>query len=85
MSQGKKKVSVTIYGESYVVLGDADSRQIERLAAVVDKKMRLISQRNPRLTTSKVAVLTALNLAEELTRLKEEQQALVKLLEEEKE
>ncbi len=85
MSQGKRKVSVMIYGEPYVVLGNTESGHIEKLATLVDKKMRLISQRNPNLTTVKVAVLTALNLADELTKLKEEQQALAKLLEEEKE
>ncbi len=85
MSHGdRRKVSVMIYSEPYVVLGNDEPGRIEKLAALVDKKMRLISQRNPRLSTTKVAVLTALNLADEMTRLKEEQQALAKLLEEEK-
>lgn len=86
MAQGdKRKVSVMIFGEPYVVLGSDDPRHVERLAALVDKKMRLVAQRNPRLTTSKVAVLVALNLADECSKLKQEQQALAKLLEEEKE
>jgi len=80
----KRKVSVMIFGEPYVVLGTDDPRYIERLAALVDKKMRLIAQRNPRLTTTKVAVLTALNMADEFSKVKEEQQALAKLLEDEK-
>ncbi len=85
MSHGdRRKVSVMIYGEPYMVLGNDEPGRIEKLAVLVDKKMRLISQRNPRLSTTKVAVLTALNLADEMIRLKEEQQALAKLLEEEK-
>ncbi len=80
MSSGKPKVNVTIFGESHVVVGNDDPTRIEGLAATVDRKMRLIWQRNPRLSSYKVAVLAALNLADELAQLKEEHQALVKLL-----
>lgn len=82
MAQGKRKVSVTIFAEPYIVLGNEEPGYIEGVAALVDKKMRLIAQRQPRLSPAKVAVLAALNLADELTRLRQEQQALAKLLEE---
>lgn len=82
MSPGKHKVSVTIFGDSYVVLGNDAPKYIESVATIVDKKMRLIAQRNPRLTPAKVAVLAALNLADELTKLRQEQNAVAKVLEE---
>ncbi|MBP8819032.1 MAG: cell division protein ZapA, partial [Syntrophomonadaceae bacterium] len=41
-------------------------------------------QRNPNLSSTKVAVLTALNLADELNKLQEDYDELVKNLEEEK-
>jgi cell division protein ZapA len=84
MSGGKPKAYVTIFGEPHVVIGSTNPGHIEGLAATVDRKMRLISQRNPRLSTYKVAVLAALNLADELTKLKEEHQTLVELLDEDR-
>lgn len=80
----KSRVTVKIYGEEYVVKGYAEPEYIEGIAAYVDKKMRLIGQRNPHLSVSKVAVLAALNIADELTRLQEDYDSLVRLLEEEK-
>ena len=80
MSQEKRKVAVTIFGESYVVLGDNDPNHIEYLAALVDKKMKMIKERSPSLTATKIAVLTALNLADDYVGIKQEQQALDKLL-----
>jgi cell division protein ZapA len=46
--------------------------------------MRMVQQRNVNLSTSKVAVLTALNLANELNKLQEDYDELVKNLEEER-
>ena len=54
------------------------------LASYVDRRMRMVQQRNINLSTSKVAVLTALNLADELNKLQEDYDELVKTLEEER-
>jgi cell division protein ZapA len=54
------------------------------LASYVDRRMRMVQQRNVNLSTSKVAVLTALNLANELNKLQEDYDELVKTLEEER-
>ena len=54
------------------------------LASFVDRRMKMIQQRNPNLSSTKVAVLTALNLADELNKLQEDYDELVKNLEEEK-
>lgn len=80
----KTRVTVKIYREEYVIKGYASPQYIEGIAAYVDKKMHLIGQRNPQLSVSKVAVLAALNIADELTKLQEDYDSLVKLLEEEK-
>jgi cell division protein ZapA len=80
----KTKVTAVIYGEEYVVKGYAKPGYIEGIAAYVDKKMRLIGQKNSHLSTSKVAVLAALNIADELYKLQEDYDSLAKLLEEEK-
>lgn len=74
------KINVEIYGEKYVVRGEGTEAYIQGLAHEIDKKMRLIAQRMPRLSIQQMAVLTALNLADELAKLKEEQEALMQLL-----
>jgi cell division protein ZapA len=78
------KVTVTIYNEDYIVKGDEKPDYIEMLASYVDRRMRMVQQRNVNLSTSKVAVLTALNLANELNKLQEDYDELVKNLEEER-
>lgn len=78
------KVAVTIFGEEYVVTGEENAEYIQMLAAYVDRRMKMIQQRNPNLSNSKVAVLVALNLADELNKLQEDYDDMVKALEEEK-
>ncbi|NPV93289.1 MAG: cell division protein ZapA [Firmicutes bacterium] len=78
--ESKQRVSVKIYGEEYLVKGSASREYITMLASYVDQRMRQLENRNPRLSPSKVAVLTALNLADELMKLQEDYDNLVKLL-----
>ncbi|AFV11553.1 cell division protein ZapA [Thermacetogenium phaeum DSM 12270] len=77
----KSRVAVKIYGEEYVIRGNADPAFIEKIAAYVDRKMRLIGQKNPNLSLSKLAVLAALNIAEDMARLQDDYDSLVKQLE----
>lgn len=79
-----QRVAVRIFDEEYIVKGNEQVEYMEMLAAYVDKKMRMISQRNEYLSATKVAVLTALNLADELNKLQEDYDELVKLVEEDK-
>jgi len=59
-------VKVTIFGTEYPVKGDADSQYIEEVAAYVDEKMREVAQGLSVKSTTKVAILTALNITDEL-------------------
>lgn len=80
MSHDPVKITVEIFGEKHVVRGEGTAPYIQGLAHEVDKKMRLIAQRLPRLSVPQIAVLTALNLADELAKLREEQETLMQLL-----
>jgi cell division protein ZapA len=60
-------VEVEIYGSIYKVRGD-DPEHIQELAALVDGKMRQVAQHVRVVDATKVAVLAALNLAEELAK-----------------
>jgi cell division protein ZapA len=60
-------VQVDIFGSTYTIKkGEEDSDYIQRVAQYVDQKMREINDRLPVASVSKVAVLTSLNLADEL-------------------
>lgn len=80
----KTKTVINIYGQEYVVKGDEKEDYITMLAGYVDKKMRHIGANSPALPSSKVAVLAALNIADELSKLQEDYDSLVKLIDEEK-
>lgn len=81
MSEELGKVIVEIYGEKHVIRGGDSPEHIQKVAHMVDKKMRLIAQRMPRLGVQQVAILAALNLADELEKLREEQETLMQLIE----
>ena len=59
------KVSVNIYGKEYVVGGDRPAEQIMRIAAHVDLKMQQIGGEDYNGPTSSLAILAAMNIAEE--------------------
>jgi len=61
-----KTTDVEIYGQRYAIRGDADEAYIRRLASFVDGQMRHLAEGLNTTTPSKLAVLTALNLAHQL-------------------
>src|SRR5947209_9534128 len=58
-------VRVEIYGQGYSLRG-TDSAYFEELADYVDAKMRAVSQNGTTVDTLRVAVLAALNIADEM-------------------
>lgn len=76
------KLTVNIYNDEYVIKGQADQAHIEKVANYVDRMMIQISQKNPGLSPKQLAVLTALNVTDELLSLKENYNDLIKLLDE---
>ncbi len=65
----RASVSVEIYDQIYHLRG-VDPGAIEQLAATVDAKMRAVSAHGGTVDSLRVAVLAALNLADELTMLR---------------
>ncbi len=61
-----KTIEVDIYGQRYAITGEADEQYIRRLAAYVDEQMRGVAQGLKTTTPSKLAVLTAINIAHQL-------------------
>ncbi|MES2392572.1 MAG: cell division protein ZapA [Acidobacteriota bacterium] len=68
-AQDASAVVVEIYDQVYQLRGP-DSAYIERLAALVDSKMRAVTAHGATVDSLRVAVLAALNIADELTSLR---------------
>ena len=63
-------VPVEIYGQTYNLRGDGDTSYLTGLAAFVDRKMREVSDTTATVDSLKVAILAALNIADEHFQLK---------------
>jgi cell division protein ZapA len=72
MADQPNLIEVEIFGQTYTVRAGADPRYIERLAAHVDAQMREVSRTSGAVDTLRIAVLAALNLADEGFRLRSE-------------
>jgi cell division protein ZapA len=71
MDEPKNIVNATILNEEYTLAGDQPIEKLENIIHYVDQKMREINRRLPMASYKKVAVLAALNIAEELIVAKE--------------
>jgi cell division protein ZapA len=71
MSDTPNLVHVEIFGLTYTVRAGADAGYVEKLAAYVDEKMREVSRGSGAVDSVRVAVLAALNIADECFRQKE--------------
>ncbi len=74
ISKGTTSIDVEIFGSVYHVRGEQDPEYLQRLAEVVDGKMREISRHVPVVDSGKIAILAALNLADELLQCNNQQQ-----------
>ena len=63
-------ITVEIYDQTYRLRGN-DRAYVERLAGLVDGKMRAVAAHGRTADSLRVAVLAALNIADELLRLQE--------------
>lgn len=61
----KNKVIVRIYGQEHTLKSDDSREYMQRVANLVDDKMNEIASANKKLSTSQLAVLTALNMTDE--------------------
>jgi cell division protein ZapA len=74
------RVTVAIYGEDYPLRSDQSEEMVQALGRMVDNRMRALAGRHPRVPQGRLAVLTALTLAEELMKLRAEHEETVNAL-----
>lgn len=65
MANPQEAVRVEIFDQEYQVKGSLDPEYLGVLAKYVDEKMRLIATRSHNVDSVRVAVLAALNIADE--------------------
>jgi len=63
-----ESVTVNIFGRDYTLRGDADPEYVQRIAAFVDERMGEVARSATVASTAKVAILAAVNIADELFR-----------------
>ncbi|HVB35107.1 MAG TPA: cell division protein ZapA [Patescibacteria group bacterium] len=61
-----KSIQVQIFDRTYTIQGDLDEAYVQGLARVVDEKMRAVADVSGSVDGARIAVLAALNLADEL-------------------
>jgi len=71
MSDSGKSVSVEIFGQRYPIRSSLDVEYVTRLATYVDAKIRAARDSAPSGDPQRLAVLAALNIADELFRHRE--------------
>lgn len=74
----KNKVVVKILGQEYTLISDDAREHMQRVSNLVDDKMRELYNSNKKMSTSMVAVLTALNMTDEYLKAVDEQEAIIK-------
>jgi cell division protein ZapA len=72
MADRDSLVHVEIFGQDYAVRGGEDPKYVESLAAFVDAQMKEVSRTSGAVDSLRIAVLAALNIADERFRLREE-------------
>lgn len=72
----KNKVTVRIAGRDYVLVGNESDEYIQKIGLYVDRRMNEILKENTTLSTSMAAVLVALNIADDLYKITEKDNAL---------
>ena len=65
------RVKVNIYGNDYSIIGEAEPEYVLKLAEYINNKMKEIGKTLASGNTAQIAILTALNIADEYFQLKE--------------
>ena len=76
----KKALDVEILGQKFTISSDAEEGYMLKVAGYVDGKMRELIQAAKPAAKSNVAMLAALNIADEYHRLKDSHEAILQRL-----
>lgn len=72
MSGGNDSTEVEIFGQTYNVRGEGDPNYLTELARFVDARMREVAAQVATVDPMKIAILAALNIADEFSRFRKQ-------------
>ena len=70
-TEDKTRITVDIYGHQYKLKADTSTNHMKRVAEYVNEQMFRIAKGYPRLDSQRIAVLAAVNMADECFRMNE--------------
>jgi len=76
----KKALDVEILGQKFTISSDAEEGYMLKVAGYVDGKMQELMQASRPVAKTNVAILAALNIADEFHRLKDSHEAILNRL-----
>ncbi len=80
---GKERlVEIKVFGQTYTVKTDAEEDYIQEVAKYVNEKMDEVLKKTKSVSTLNVAILTALNIADDLLKEKEKRVNLLREIDE---
>jgi cell division protein ZapA len=77
----ERLVEIRVFGQTYTVKTDAEEDYIQNVARYVNEKMEEVLKKTKSVSTLNVAILTALNIADDLLKEKEKRIALLQEVE----
>ena len=81
-SERRTSVRVTIFGDEYTIRSDASPAHTREVAEYVDRTIRQVLSAGTIVETHKVAILAALQITDELFRLRAEGREMTSVIEE---
>jgi cell division protein ZapA len=75
MSEHGRVIPVEIHGQRYPIRSTLDPVYVARLASYLDEKMRAAADSTPTGDTLRLAIIAALNIADELLRCRDSESA----------
>ena len=79
MDEKNDSTNVEIFGETYSVRGEGDPNYFMELARFVDSRMRDVAAQVATVEPVKIAILAALNIADEFSRYRKQRESAVGL------
>ncbi len=76
--KNENQVEIRVFGQTFTVKSDSDPSHIREVAQYVNGKMDEIVKRTRTVSSLNVAILTALNIADDLLREREKRMTLLK-------
>ena len=74
MDAKNDSISVEIFGQTYSVRGEGDPDYLAELARFVDTRMREVAAQVATVDPMKIAILAALNIADEFSRFRKQRE-----------